>query len=208
MFFVVWAKPLRIWQIVLTLLAFCAPFVSSYTTDNIRRSTLGWTTPKYSELREINGLLISEYLRPHEHGKGNYYWGQVQLSDGPIFRFTCIPSVGDPSCAYIYGRGRDPNIGKHFIFRYFDWPNRDGPIHVLMSISGIGRYSHVSALNYADSVQRIEDYRESANRPSAPTIVSGILLVLLVPGLIWRLIAGRDPDPPKSAKRAVELSGI
>jgi hypothetical protein len=77
-----------------------------------------------------------------------------------------------------------------------------------MTITGAGKYSQTVLLSYADSVHRLEDYRSAARHPSAGTLIYGILLISLLPGLLWRLIAGRDPNPRKNAKSRVELSAV
>jgi hypothetical protein len=210
MSFVIWAKPLRLWQIALVLLPLLAIFGGQCAIDVARRASLHWPIPSRAALRQITGRLAT----PYEEGRGKttLEWGRMLLDDGSVFSFTCRPGeigpkIGDAGCAY-YGWNRDPNIGKRLTLYYFDVPNQQTPPHVVMEITGAGMFSSTVLLRYADSVDRLNDYKQDAANPSFLTIGLGVFLLLMLPGLVWRLVAGRDPDRPAAPKERVELSGV
>jgi hypothetical protein len=211
MSFVIWAKPLRLWQILLVLLPLLALFGGQYALDASRRASLRWPVPSRAELRQVTGRLAPPYWA--SRGKTTLDWGRLLLDDGSVFSFTCRPGdagpvIGDASCAYSTPWNRDPNIGKRLTLYYFDVPRQQTPPHVVMEITGAGIFSSTVLLRYADSVDRLNDYKQDAANPGFLTLGLGVFLLLMLPGLIWRLVAGRDPDRPEAPKARVELSGV
>lgn len=135
-------------------------------------------------------------------------WGQLLLDNGHVLGFTCKPGLGDPSCAYTPPYNQDPNLGKRLELRYLNAPNRQGPQHVVMEMRGTGQYRDDAILTYAESKGRIEAYRAEAKFPSATAILFWVCAIAILPGLVFRLITGREERTPKAAKRAVQITGL
>ena len=100
-----------------------------------------------------------------------------------------------------------PNVGKRLTLYTFLAKSSDVsvPSNVVARATGAGDYSNIELLSYPESVARLSDYRRQATAPGFAVWMYGIVVLALLPSLIWRLVAGRDPDPPKNAPTRVEL---
>ena len=134
-------------------------------------------------------------------------WAQLLSDDDSVLPFTCKPGIGDPSCAYTPPYNRDPNLGKRIQIRFFESPNKRGPTHVIMEMRGVGPFSNDVVLSYRDSVQRLEDYRGQAWLPSFSTVIFWGFVVFMAPGLINRLVTGREAPPPKGDPKRGQVKG-
>ena len=209
MWIVNWAKPLKLWHIGLCLLVLAGRLGAPYLGEAQQRVPATWVVPPYAQLKYAVGTLEFPFWEV-PRGRGQIRdWGQLRLDDGTIFGFTCKPGIGEMNCAYFAPFQRDQNVGKRFQLRYFEWPNKQGPSHVIMELRGTGQYAQDVVLGYDGSKDRVEKYRSEAKRPSFLEVCFWGFLILSAPGLIYRLATGREEPPPKNepAKR-IELSSL
>ena len=204
-----WAKPLRLWQVILFGLAALGRLGAPYLNDASKHVPNTWIVPPYASLETVTGKLALSYFHepPGVHPVAAV-WGQLLLDDNSVLQFTCKPGIGDPSCAYTPPYNRDPNIGKRIQIRFFESPNKQGPTHVIMEMRGVGPFNNDVVLSYSDSVQRLQDYKSQAGLPSFSTIIFWSFVVFMAPGLINRLVTGREAPPPKVNPKRGQVKGI
>jgi hypothetical protein len=203
--FLTWAKQLHIWQLCLVLTPLLLPLAIQNSLDNTRRSFLTWSIPERSELMQVSGELMPAYAAYRD--KLVYTWGRLRLEDGSVFSFTCKPILtgpvlGDPACAYSTPYDQDPNIGKKVFLKYFDVPSQGSSPHVVMEITEAKPSVRHDLLIYADSLNRLNDYKRDAKRPGFGTVVFLVIIALSLPGVIFRLATGRGPDHRVGANTA------
>jgi hypothetical protein len=187
---------------------------------NIQQQSI-YIAPEAS-LKQASGILLQPHLyyssfRSHRiHQIGLIYEGQGQFID-----FDCSPTDDNAFCIYPPYPSKDTApIGKRISIEYFTsakhvYPGfdlSDGSniynvpatyANTVMSASIIDGDENSVLFNYRDSVARIRAQRGSVNIKLIIAI-SAIALAVIVPGLLCRLLFGKDfsrrgPTAPASA---------
>ncbi len=171
--------------------ALCALGVAIFLYTHWQSSALipPWSIPVPQNLNSISGVLAKTGSVCHTRDCDDV--GQIELSNGEIFQFTCSPDNNDVDC--IDRDAYQSWIGKPVVVRYFITANYRGPEHVVVdarSASGTG-----SLVTYEQRMPQLTSdltyYRNEAAHPN----FFHIWMVLACVGVVATTVFRRVPDP-------------